>query len=194
MKELNLSQRAFSTQASPIRKLVPYAEEAKRQGVWVYHLNIGQPDIETPDVFFKAVHTWESKVVAYGHSKGMIEFREALRNYYHKVGINVSTEEIQVTTGGSEAIVFAFMAICDPDDEIIVFEPFYTNYNSFAVMAGVKLVPITTEAENGFHLPSKEDIEKHITERTRGIMICTPNNPTGTVLTSDETQFISVCR
>jgi aspartate aminotransferase len=172
--------------ASPIRKLVPFADEAKKRGVKVYHLNIGQPDIPTPSEFMNAVRNFDQEVLAYGHSQGSIEFREKLSRYYSRYDIKLSPQEIVVTTGGSEAIIFAMMAVCEPEEEIIVPEPFYTNYNGFAVEAGVSLVPLTTYAETGFHLPGKEEIESKISSKTRAIIFCSPNNPTGTVFTKEE--------
>lgn len=172
--------------ASPIRKLVPYADSAKKRGTKVYHLNIGQPDIATPKEFMDAVKNFDEEVLAYGHSQGIIEFREKLSEYYSRYDIELSPGEIVVTTGGSEAIIFAMMAVCEPGEEIIVPEPFYTNYNGFAVEAAVKLVPLTTYAETGFHLPGKKKIKSRITSKTRAIIFCSPNNPTGAVFTKEE--------
>ncbi len=182
----SVSQRAQSMPPSPIRKLVPYAEAAKARGVKVFHLNIGQPDIPTPKVMMDAFRNHEIEVLAYGHSAGLWEYREGLAKYYQKNNINVSKEEILVTTAGSEAIIFAMMATMDPGDEVIVPEPFYTNYNGFAIEAGVKVVPVTCRAEDGFALPSDEEIRAKITPKTRAIMICNPNNPTGYVYTMEE--------
>lgn len=180
---------------SPIRKLAPYAEEAKQKGIHVFHLNIGQPDIETPKEMFDAICAFREKVLRYGPSGGLLDLRLAVADYYRRVGIDVDLDNVWITTGGSEAILFALMAVCDPGDEVIVFEPFYTNYNGLAVMAGVKLVPITTKVENGFHLPSHKAIEGKVTRRTRAIMINTPNNPTGTVLTEQEMYVLyKVCK
>ncbi len=181
-----ISQRAKVMPASPIRKLVPYAEEAKRRGVHVYHLNIGQPDIPTPQGMLDAFRNHEITVLAYGHSGGLWEYREGLAKYYQKFNINVTQEEILVTTAGSEAIIFAMLACMDPGDEILVPEPFYTNYQGFAVEAGVKVVPITCKAEEGFRLPPDEEIRARITPRTKAIMICNPNNPTGYVYSLEE--------
>lgn len=185
-----LSRRATMMPASPIRKLVPFADEAKKKGVKVYHLNIGQPDIATPTEFMNAIRNFDQEVLAYGHSQGSIRFREKLSEYYSRYNIELSPEEIVVTTGGSEAIIFAMMAVCEPGEEIIVPEPFYTNYNGFAVEAGVNLVPLTTYAETGFHLPGKEEIEPKITSKTRAIIFCSPNNPTGTVFTKRELETL----
>ena len=187
----SISKRCASMQASPIRKLVPLADAAKARGTSVYHLNIGQPDIPTPEGYWTAVKDSLPKVLAYGPSQGLLVLREAISTYYSRSGISIDTDEIIITTGGSEAVFFAFMATCDQGDEIICFEPFYTNYNGFATMAGVNLVPVTSSDENGFHLPQSADIESRITDRTRAILICTPNNPTGTVLSPDELQMLS---
>ncbi|MBR9976649.1 MAG: pyridoxal phosphate-dependent aminotransferase [Bacteroidetes bacterium] len=181
-----LSHRASLMPASPIRKLVPLGDAAKQRGIHVYHLNIGQPDIDTPVEFFDAVQSFKEKVIAYGNSQGIRLFIESLQEYYDTLSIPLLYDDIVITTGGSEAILFALMAAAEPGDEVLVFEPFYTNYNGFAIMAGVTLVPVATQAEDGFHLPSREEIEKHITPRTRAIIICNPNNPTGTVLGEKE--------
>jgi len=186
-----LSQRALEIQASPIRKLVPYAEEAKKRGIHVYHLNIGQPDIETPPEFWDAVKHYSQKVLAYGHSQGLAPYLKALSIYYQRCGIDVSPDEIVVTTGGSEAIVFAFSLICEPGEKIIVFEPFYTNYNGFATMASIELLPLETRAADGFHLPSRHMIEAAIDDDVRGIMICNPNNPTGTLFSYEEMEMLA---
>ncbi|HDL03134.1 MAG TPA: pyridoxal phosphate-dependent aminotransferase [candidate division Zixibacteria bacterium] len=183
---MKLSKRGLALPASPIRKLIPFAEQAKKKGTHVYHLNIGQPDIETPQEFWNSIKNYSNKVLAYGNSQGIAEYLGKLTGYYKRCGLDIKEDEIIVTTGGSEAIIFAMTAICDPGDEIIIFEPFYTNYNGFAVQAGIKVVPITTHAENGFHLPPDEEIEKAITGKTRGIMYCNPNNPTGTIFTAEE--------
>ncbi len=183
-----ISQRAREMPPSPIRKLVPYAEDAKKRGNKVYHLNIGQPDIPTPKVMMDAFRNHDVTVLAYGHSAGLWEYREGLAKYYQKFDINVSKEQILVTTAGSEAIIFVMMATMDPGDEVLVPEPFYTNYNGFAIEAGVKVVPITCKAEDGFKLPSDEEIHAKITPRTRAIMICNPNNPTGYVYSWEELQ------
>ena len=165
--------------ASPIRKLVPYAEAAKRAGVRVYHLNIGQPDIETPPAVLQAVRDADISVLEYSHSAGNESYRKKLVQYYKGVGIDVTHEQILVTTGGSEAIQFGFLACLNPGDEVIIPEPFYANYNGFACAAGVAVVPITSHIENGFALPPIADFEKQITAKTKAIVICTPNNPTG---------------
>ena len=172
--------------ASPIRKLVPYAEAAKRKGISVYHLNIGQPDIETPPAILAAVRNADIKVLEYSHSAGNESYRRKLVKYYEKVGIHVNHEQILVTTGGSEAILFGFLTCLNPGDEVIIPEPFYANYNGFAVAAGVNVVPITSYIENGFALPPIEDFEKVITPKTKAIIVCNPNNPTGYLYSRDE--------
>jgi aspartate aminotransferase len=172
--------------SSPIRKLVPYAEAARRQGKTVYFLNIGQPDIETPKMMLDAVRNSNIRVLEYSHSAGNESYRRKLVEYYASVGIEIAYDEIIVTTGGSEAIQFGFMACLDAGDEVIIPEPFYANYNGFAVAAGVKVVPITSYIENGFALPAIEEFEKAITERTKAIVICNPNNPTGYSYTKAE--------
>jgi len=186
-----LSKRANDIQASPIRKLNPIAEATKKRGIKVYHLNIGQPDIETPQAMMDAYHTFNEKVLAYGPSQGIEPYRMALVKYYQKFGISLNTADICVTTAGSEAILFAMYVACDPGDEIIVPEPFYTNYNGFAAMADVKLVPITTYAETGFALPEMEQFEALITPKTKAIMFCNPGNPTGTVYTKQEVEKLA---
>jgi len=165
--------------ASPIRKLVPYAEAAKREGVKVYHLNIGQPDIETPPAIMDAVRNADIRVLEYSHSAGNESYRKKLVEYYHRVGIELTHHEILITTGGSEAIQFGFLACLNPGDEVIIPEPFYANYNGFACAAGVNVVPITSHIENGFALPPIAEFEHRITKNTRAIVICNPNNPTG---------------
>ncbi|MFO8145337.1 MAG: aminotransferase class I/II-fold pyridoxal phosphate-dependent enzyme, partial [Candidatus Syntrophosphaera sp.] len=176
---MELSQRALEIQASPIRKLMPHANAAKKRGIKIYHLNIGQPDIPTPAEMISAYHNFSEKVLAYGPSQGLDDYRQGLVRYYSRQGINLSEDEIIVTTAGSEAITFAMMVICGVGDEIIVFEPFYTNYNGFATMAGVNLKPVTTHAEDGYQLPPDETIEALIGPKTRALMICSPGNPTG---------------
>ena len=186
-----ISKRCSAMQASPIRKLVPLANEAKARGISVYHLNIGQPDIPTPVGYWNAMKDSLPEVLSYGPSQGLLILREAISKYYSRDGIAIDTDEIIITTGGSEAVFFAFMTTCDPGDEVICFEPFYTNYNGFATMAGIKLVPVTSNVENGFHLPSASTIESKITDKTRAILICSPNNPTGTVLSPSELDTLS---
>jgi aspartate aminotransferase len=182
----DLSKRAHQMPPSPIRKLVPFAEEATRKGIHVYNINIGQPDIHSPRVFLDAFRNHHLDILPYGHSAGLWEYREELEKYYTRFNIHVSSDEILVTNGGSEAIIFAMMTTMDPGDEIIIPEPFYTNYNGFAREAGVKIVPVTSRLENGFKLPPTSEIEHKMSPRTRAIMICTPNNPTGYVYTHQE--------
>ena len=176
--------------ASPIRKLVPYAEAAKRKGVKVFHLNIGQPDIETPKQILDAVRNSDFKVLEYSHSAGNESYRKKLTGYYKKNGIEISAEQIIITTGGSEAIIFGFMACLDAGDEVIIPEPFYANYNGFAVEAGVIVKPILSSIENGFALPPIEDFEKVITAKTKAIVICNPNNPTGYLYSAAEMEVL----
>ena len=185
---LQISQRGKAMPASPIRKLVPYAEAAKKRGIKVYHLNIGQPDIETPKMVLDAVRHSDFKVLEYSHSAGNESYRRKLVGYYESVGIHVDYNEIIITTGGSEAIQFGFMACLDAGDEVIIPEPFYANYNGFAVAAGVKVVPVTSHIETGFALPPIEEFEKKITSKTKAIVICNPNNPTGYLYTDAEMQ------
>ena len=175
---------------SPIRKLAPFAVAAKAAGRKVLHLNIGQPDIETPEVVREAVKEMERTVIEYSPSDGFASYREGLASYYASVGVEVGPEQIIVTTGGSEALVFAFQACLEPGDEVIIPEPFYANYNGFATMAGVKVVPVTASIEDGFALPPVADIAAKITDRTRAILICNPGNPTGYVYTDAELQAI----
>ncbi len=181
-----ISEKGKSMPASPIRKLVPYAEEAKRKGRKVYHLNIGQPDIHTPQVALDALKNMKEKVIAYSHSAGNESYRRKLAGYYQNLGINIDHTEIIVTAGGSEAVLFAFMSCLDPGDEVITPEPFYANYNGFATAAGVMIVPVTSKIEEDFALPPVSEIEKKISKKTKGIMICNPNNPTGYLYTEDE--------
>ncbi len=187
---LAISQRGREMPPSPIRKLVPYAEAAKKKGIKVYHLNIGQPDIETPQPMLDAVRHIDFKVLEYSHSAGNESYRRKLVDYYDGCGIVVNHQQIIVTTGGSEAILFGFMACLDPGDEVIIPEPFYANYNGFAVAAGVKVVPITSTIETGFALPPIEAFEKAITPRTRAILICNPNNPTGYLYSRKELETL----
>ena len=183
---LQISKRGIDMPASPIRKLVPFAEAAKKRGTKVYHLNIGQPDIETPKMVLDAVRHSDFKVLEYSHSAGNESYRKKLVGYYKSVGIDVNEKQIIITTGGSEAILFGFMACLDAGDEVIIPEPFYANYNGFAVEAGVTVVPITSYIENGFALPPIEAIEAKITPRTKAIVICNPNNPTGYLYSAAE--------
>jgi aspartate aminotransferase len=182
---MKISSRNLVMQESPIRKLAPYADKAKLEGVKVYHLNIGQPDIKSPEIMRKA-YSNVPEVIAYGPSNGLKEYREKLSAYYSEIGNNITEENIFITTGGSEAIVFTLMSALSPGDEIMIPEPFYTNYNGFAAMADVGVVPVTTEIDNGFHLPSIEVFEEKLTEKTRAIMFSNPGNPTGVVFSREE--------
>lgn len=183
---MKISERGRNIQASPIRRLVPLADQAKKRGIKVYHLNIGQPDIPTPEPVFEAIRSFNEKVLSYGPSQGLPELREEIAKYFREYGIDLSMENVLITLGGSEAIHFAFSVIADPGDEIIIPEPYYTNYNGYASFAGIKIVPVTSKAEDGYRLPSVEEIESKITPRTKGILICSPNNPTGTVYNDEE--------
>lgn len=187
---LTISHRGEQMPPSPIRKLVPFAEAAKKRGIKVYHLNIGQPDIETPPAIMDAVRKADIKVLEYSHSAGNESYRKKLVTYYKKVGIDVSYDQIIITTGGSEAILFGFFCCFNPGDEVIVPEPFYANYNGFACAAGVNVVPITSNIETGFALPPIEDFEKKITSKTKGIIICSPNNPTGYLYSKAEMEAL----
>jgi aspartate aminotransferase len=185
-----LSDRGIKMPSSPIRRLVPFADQAVANGKHVYYLNIGQPDIKTPETFVNAVKNMDMSVVAYGPSAGLQPLRKKFSEYYKGCRIDVKPEEILITTGGSEAIIFTLMAIADPGDEVIIPEPFYTNYNGFAVEAGVKVVPILSTIKEGFQLPPIESIREKITPRTRAIMICNPNNPTGYVYSKQEMEAL----
>jgi aspartate aminotransferase len=176
--------------ASPIRKLVPFAEAAKKKGITVYHLNIGQPDIETPKQILDAVRHSDFKVLEYSHSAGNESYRRKLVTYYKKAGIDIDYQQVIVTTGGSEAILFGFLSCLDPGDEVIIPEPFYANYNGFAVAAGVIVKPVTSYIEDGFALPPVSEFEKAITHRTKAIVICNPNNPTGYLYSKEEMEVL----
>ncbi|MDD4585270.1 MAG: pyridoxal phosphate-dependent aminotransferase [Aminobacterium colombiense] len=188
---MKFSQRICSMQASPIRKLAPYAAEAKEKGKKIYFLNIGQPDIKTPQAFFDAVGNFKNEVLAYGSSEGDTRLIDAICNYYKDYGVELGREHVFITAGASEAIVFAFAALCDPGDEILVPEPFYANYNPFSQWVSAKIVPITTRAEEGFRLPSVESMEEKITPRTKAIVMCHPGNPTGIVYTREEMERVA---
>ena len=172
--------------SSPIRKLVPYSEEAKSRGIKVYHLNIGQPDIKTPEVALDAAKNADLKVIEYSHSAGIESYRLKLAKYYQNINIDIDHNNLLVTTGGSEAITFAFMSCLNPGDEVIIPEPFYANYNGFAIAAGIKVKPIESFIEDGFALPPIAKFEELITDKTKGIVICNPNNPTGYLYSEDE--------
>jgi aspartate aminotransferase len=186
----NISHRGQNMPPSPIRKLVPYAETAKKKGIRVYHLNIGQPDIETPKQALDAVRHFDFKVLEYSHSAGNESYRRKLVQYYQKVGIDIDFSEIIITTGGSEAILFGFMSCLDAGDEVIIPEPFYANYNGFAVAADTVVKPITSYIESGFALPPMKEFEKAITPRTKAIVICNPNNPTGYLYSRKEMEVL----
>jgi aspartate aminotransferase len=186
----SISLKGRTMPASPIRKLVPFSENAKARGIKVYHLNIGQPDIETPENVLNKIRNIDFKVLEYSHSAGKISYRKKLVTYYKKNNIDVSPEEIIVTTGGSEAILFAMNGCLDPGDEIIIPEPFYANYNGFAVTSGVIVKPIDSTIETGFALPEMSAFEEAITERTKAIMICNPNNPTGYLYSREELESL----
>lgn len=190
-----VSNRARQMPASPIRKLMPLADEAKRRGVHVYHLNIGQPDLETPAPMRDRLARIQDRVLAYTPSGGTPEYLASLQAYYRGIGFTLGTDEIVATTGGSEAVHFAFLACANEGDEALVVEPFYTNYTAFATMAGVRLVPLTSRGEDGFHLPPREAFERAATPRTRLVVLCNPSNPTGTVYTREELQAVGdFCR
>ena len=192
---LSLSQRAARMPASPIRRLAPYAVAARQRGIEVHGLNIGQPDIATPKVILDKFGEYPGAYVPYGPSQGLPMLIEALRVYYGTVGVTLTQDDIFVTTAGSEAIQFTLSALCDEGDQVIVFEPFYTNYNGFAAMAGVECVPVTTHGADGYHLPDRAAIEAKIGPRTKAILICSPNNPTGTVYTDQELELLAaICR
>ena len=183
----SISRRGLETPESPIRKLAPYADQAKSNGVHIFHLNIGQPDIHTPPEFYEAVTSFDEKVLAYGPSNGYPWFREKMEAYYQRNGYtHITSADIMITTAGSEALLFAMMAVASPGDEMLVLEPFYPNYNGFAYMAGITLVPVGANPETGYHIPSVESLEKKISSKTKAVLICTPNNPTGTILTQKE--------
>ena len=191
-----LSERAGRIPASPIRKLVPLADAAKARGTKVYHLNIGQPDIETPPAMRNRLKQFDDKVIEYSPSGGTPEYLRSLQRYYERrLGIPLATNQILATTGGSEAILFSFMACGDEGDEVIVLEPFYANYKSFAAMAGLNIVPVTSRGREGFHLPERDGWERVVTPRSRVLILCNPNNPTGTVYRPEEMEMIAgFCR
>ena len=187
----SISNKGKLMPQSPIRKLVPYAEDAKKRGIKVYHLNIGQPDIKTPAVALNAIKNNTLEIVAYSRSEGSEEYRTKLAAYYKKNNINVCSNDIIITTGGSEALLFTFGSIMDQGDEVIIPEPFYANYNGFSVASGVKVVPVISKIEDNFALPPIEDFEKLITPKTKAILICNPGNPTGYLYSKDEINKLS---
>ncbi|MGE5236560.1 MAG: pyridoxal phosphate-dependent aminotransferase [Acidobacteriota bacterium] len=188
---MKISQRAAAIQESPIRKLAPLADDARRRGVHIYNLNIGQPDVATPPEFLRAVAGFQDSVLAYGPSDGLPELREAMCEYFARFEISLTPAEVLITNGGSEAILFAFNVVADDGDEIIIPEPFYTNYNGYAAMANLRVVPVRTRAEDGFHLPDDATLDAAITPRTRAALVCSPNNPTGTVLSWEELERLA---
>ena len=188
---MKLSARVQALTSSPIRKLSPYADAAKAAGKKVYHLNIGQPDIKTPDQFMNSIRQYEAPVIAYSNSKGEMFLLKAIQKYYAEKGMNYEIEDIFVTNGGSEALIMAVMALCDAGDEIMVFEPFYANYTTFCKELGAKINAVPTSVDNGYHLPSQEEIEKHITPNTKAILLTNPGNPTGVVYTAEEQDMIA---
>ncbi|MGQ9672408.1 MAG: pyridoxal phosphate-dependent aminotransferase [Candidatus Aminicenantales bacterium] len=186
-----ISKRGQTIQASPIRKFKPYADAAIEKGIRVYFLNIGDPDVPTPKPVLEAFHTFNDEVLSYGPAQGFLELREAIAAYYGHYNIPLTAENILITCGGSEAIHFSFSAVADPDDEIIIPEPFYTNYNGYASFASVKIVPLTLRVEDGYRLPPRSEIEARVTSRTKAILLCSPNNPMGTVYTPEELERIA---
>ena len=185
-----ISQKGIAMPESPIRKLVPFAENAKKSGKKVYHLNIGQPDIHTPKIALDAISSFSNSVVEYSHSAGFESYRKGLSKYYQNIDINVSHSDLLITTGGSEALLFALNSCLDDGDEIIIPEPFYANYNGFSISSGVKVVPIATNIDDGFALPSIQEFEKLITSRTKAILICNPGNPTGYLYSKAELESL----
>jgi len=186
----NISNKGFNMPESPIRKLVPFAENAKRKGKKVYHLNIGQPDIQTPSMALEAIKNFDNNVVEYSHSAGFESYRKGLASYYQSLDIDVSYNDLMVTTGGSEALLFALNSCLDAGDEIIIPEPFYANYNGFSISAGITVKPISTSISNGFALPPIEDFVKLITPKTKAILICNPGNPTGYLYSQEELELL----
>jgi aspartate aminotransferase len=188
---MELSKRILGMQASPIRRLVPYAEEAKRKGRKIYYLNIGQPDIKTPPGFFEAVRNYSPDVLAYGPSDGDAALIDAVIRYYKGYDIEYQREEVLITYGASEALDYALNALCDPGDEILIPEPFYANYKTLAESVSALVVPVTTRAEEGFRLPLREEIDSRITPRTKAMLLCHPGNPTGVVYTREEMRMVA---
>lgn len=185
-----ISRRAKEIQASPIRKLKPFADEARKRGIHIFHLNIGDPDIPTPEPIIRSFHQYNGPILSYGPSQGFEELRQAIADYFAGYGLKLTADNVLITIGGSEAIHFSFSVVADPGDEIIIPEPFYTNYNGYATFADVRIVPLPLKVEDGFRLPPQEQIESLITPRTRAILLCSPNNPTGTVYTEEELQRV----
>ncbi len=187
---MSISRRAQDIQASPIRKLKPLADEAKKRGIHIFHLNIGDPDIPTPQPVIEAFHAYHDPILGYGPSQGFDELRQAIADYFLGYGLKLTADNVLITIGGSEAVHFAFSVVADPGEEIIIPEPFYTNYNGFATFADVRIVPLPLKVEDGFRLPPAEKIEALITPKTRAILLCSPNNPTGTVYSKEELQRV----
>ena len=187
---MDISNRGQKIQPSPIRKLKPYADQAQERGIHVYFINIGQPDIPTPQPILDAFHSFDEKVLSYGPAQGFLELRQAIADYFVSYNIPLDSENVIITLGGSEAIHFSFCVVADPGNEIIIPEPFYTNYNGYASYADVKISPLTLRVEDGFRLPPAEEIEARITPKTRAILLCSPNNPTGTVYTPEELERV----
>lgn len=187
---MNISKRGQEIQPSPIRKLKPYADKAQEKGIRVYFLNIGQPDVPTPKPVLEALHSFDEEVLSYGPAQGFLELRESIADYFDFYHIAINAENVLITIGGSEAIHFSFSVVADPGQEIIIPEPFYTNYNGYAAFADVKIAPLTTSVEDGFRLPPEEKIEERITPKTRAILLCSPNNPTGTVYSAEELERV----
>ncbi len=191
MNNISISSRAINTPASATRKLVPLADDAKKRGIKVYHVNIGQPDLPTPKQIISAIRNFKEPTLEYAPSTGILESVEAWQVFYQHKGFSYDVKDILVTSGGSEALIFAFLTVADPGDELIVFEPFYTSYAIQAAMGNVKLKAVKTRVENGFHLPTKREIEKAINKKTKGIVVCNPNNPTGTCYTGEEVKMLA---
>lgn len=187
---MDISKRGLEIQASPIRKLKPYADQAIEKGIHVYFINIGQPDIQTPQLVWNALREFNEEVLSYGPAQGFLDLRQAIADYFLRYNIPLTSENVIITIGGSEAIHFSFSVVADPGGEIIIPEPFYTNYNGYAASASVKIVPLTLKVEDGFRLPPAADIEAKITPKTRAILLCSPSNPTGTVYTPEELERV----
>jgi len=183
---MNISKRGHQIQPSPIRKLKPYADQAQAKGIHVYFLNIGQPDIPTPKPVLEAIRSYDEQVLSYGPAQGFLELRQAIADYFNLYNIPLQADNVIITIGGSEAIHFCFSVVADPGQNIIIPEPFYTNYNGYAAFADVQIVPLTLSVDNGFRLPAAKEIEERITPQTRAILLCSPNNPTGTVYSQEE--------
>ena len=188
---MHFSERIKAMQSSPIRRLIPYADEAKAKGKKVYHLNIGQPDVKTPPAFLDAIKSFNKEVIEYSTSQGDNALRDAISHYYQEWGIDILRDDILVTNGGSEALWFAIMAICDPGDNVLIPEPYYANYNAFSQSINVNVIPIPTKAEDGFHLPPASEIEKLITPKTRAIWVTSPGNPTGAIYSEAEVNMLA---